>query len=81
MAPHLSAGELMAAASAHTGLHDYGDRSFVEPFEQLVAAVNAGGTLDEAGRAGFAGDMIRLLGTPPSMTVLATPLPDTAPSR
>jgi hypothetical protein len=63
MAPHLSAGELMAAASAHTGLHDYGDRSFVEPFEQLVAAVNAGGTLDEAGRAGFAGDMIRLLGT------------------
>jgi hypothetical protein len=53
----------MAAASSYTGLSDYGDRSFVEPLERLVAAVVEGGTLNEDGLAGFAADMTRLLGT------------------
>lgn len=53
----------MAAAREQTGLHDYGDHSFVEPFERLVDAINETGSLDENGRAAFAGDMARLLGT------------------
>src|SRR3954454_25295725 len=53
----------MAAASASTGLHDYGDLAFVEPLDQMVASINSSGTLDDDGRAAFAADMTRLLCT------------------
>src|SRR5436190_12092 len=63
MSPQLSAAALMAAASAQTGLSDYGDLSFVEPLEQLVESVGASTTLDDDGRVAFAADMTRLLCT------------------
>jgi len=72
----LSAAELMAAATEHTGLHDYGDRSFVEPFHRLVESINESGTLDQDGRAAFAGDMTRLLGTRLAIEAAVTANPE-----
>lgn len=63
MSQRLDAAELMASAGNLLGLDDFGDPAFVEPFERLVDAVNAGGTLDEDWAAAFAADMTRLLCT------------------
>lgn len=50
----LDAGRLLNEARHETGLKDCGDESFREPFERLVAALNAEGRLNEAGRGYFA---------------------------
>ncbi|MBA3743029.1 sulfotransferase [Sporichthya sp.] len=63
MSQRLDAAALMAAASDLLGLDDFGDPAFVEPFERLVDAVNAEGTLDATWAAAFAADMTRLLCT------------------
>lgn len=61
MSQRVDAAELLAGAARLMGLDDFGDPAFREPFERLVAAVNAAGTLDQTWAAAFAADMTRLL--------------------
>ena len=75
MSQRVDAAELMAGAAKLMGLDDFGDPAFVEPFERLVAAVNAGGTLDETWAAAFAADMTRLLCTRLAISAAVTKHP------
>ncbi len=63
MTQRVDTAELLAEAGSLLGLDDFGDPSFREPFERLVEAVNAAGTLDETWTAAFRADMTRLLCT------------------
>jgi hypothetical protein len=47
--PRLERDALMAKAAAFTGLDDFGDRWFVEPFDKLLAALHGEARLNAAG--------------------------------
>src|SRR5689334_15555755 len=78
MTQRLDAAELTAAAGNLLGLHDFGDPAFIEPFERLVQAVNAEGTLNETWAAAFAADMTRLLCTRLAIQAAFTANPEIA---
>ena len=49
--PPLDARALLAAAERHTGLSDFGDPFFREPFEVLIDSINREARLHATGRA------------------------------
>ena len=53
--------ELLAAAEAQTGLHDFGDDSFREGLERLVHSLREEAALHEIGRAALRGEIVGLL--------------------
>src|SRR5690242_18668302 len=57
----LDAHELMALAERRTGMHDFGDRSFVEPLERLLRASGEEASLSLIGRVAARWDVVRLL--------------------
>ncbi|CAA0093864.1 Uncharacterised protein [Zhongshania aliphaticivorans] len=48
----LSTANLLAEAMEATGLHDFGDESFREPFDVLLASLNSEANLNRGGRFG-----------------------------
>lgn len=57
----LSTGSLMAAASQETGLKDFGDDRFLEPFERFLSTVLTEANVSEPGSIGLAAHIHRLL--------------------
>lgn len=51
----LTAGAVIAAAKAQTGLHDLGDKDFLHRLELIMAAADADANLSSAGRAAIFG--------------------------
>jgi hypothetical protein len=54
--------QLLDAAQAETGLHDFGDDSFREGLERLVASLQSEASLTEVGEQGMRGLVVHLLG-------------------
>lgn len=61
VAAKLQAGPLMEEAARQAGLDDYGDTSFVEPFERFLSAIAAEGRLNELGLMAITADCTRFL--------------------
>ena len=61
VAPRFSVETMLAAASAATGLDDFGDEEFREALTRLVDSTNQEGNLSALGAAAFEGDVHRLL--------------------
>ena len=59
--PLFSVDDMLAAASAATGLDDFGDEEFREALMRLVDSTNEESSLSPIGAAAFRGDMQRLL--------------------
>lgn len=57
----LVANELMALAQRRTGLHDFGDLSFVEPLRRLLSASAEEASLSLIGRIATRWDVVRFL--------------------
>jgi len=57
----LDADHLLAAACRRTGLDDYGDAAFREPFERVVRSLDGEARLNLVGRIAARQDLLRLL--------------------
>lgn len=89
----LEPDELIAAATSATGLHDFGEPTWEEPFRRLVAAIDAEARCHVVGRLMCRHDLIRHLSTrllvvdahrrDPALAATAVPAPVfiTGPAR